>query len=35
MLPLIIDHLTPHGQVPAQSALEQGIAALRNGLFKS
>ena len=34
VLPQIIDHLTPHGQVPDQGALEQGIAALKDRLFK-
>jgi len=34
VLPQIIDHLTPHGQVPDQGALDQGIAALKDRLFK-
>ena len=34
VLPQIIDHLTPHGQVPEQGTLEQGIAALKDRLFK-
>jgi uncharacterized protein YidB (DUF937 family) len=35
VLPQIIDHLTPHGQVPDQGALEQQIAALKDKLFKA
>jgi uncharacterized protein YidB (DUF937 family) len=35
VLPQIIDHLTPHGQVPDQGALEQQIAALKDRLFKA
>jgi uncharacterized protein YidB (DUF937 family) len=35
ILPQVIDHLTPHGQVPEQGALEQGIAALKDRLFKA
>jgi uncharacterized protein YidB (DUF937 family) len=34
VLPQIIDHLTPHGQVPDQGALDQGIAALKDRLLK-
>jgi uncharacterized protein YidB (DUF937 family) len=34
MLPQIVDHMTPHGQVPDQGALEQQIAALKDRLFK-
>ncbi len=34
VLPQIIDHLTPHGQVPEQSSVEQGIAALKEKFFK-
>jgi uncharacterized protein YidB (DUF937 family) len=35
VLPQIIDHLTPHGQVPDQGALEQQIAALKDKRFKA
>jgi uncharacterized protein YidB (DUF937 family) len=35
ILPQVIDHLTPHGQVPDQGALEQQIAALKDRLFKA
>jgi uncharacterized protein YidB (DUF937 family) len=35
MLPQIIDHLTPHGQVPDQGALEQGLAALKDRLSRA
>jgi len=34
VLPQIIDHLTPHGQVPDQGALEQQLAVLKDRLFK-
>lgn len=34
VLPQIIDHLTPHGQVPEQGSLEQQLAALKDSLFK-
>ena len=35
VLPQVIDHLTPHGQVPDQGALDQQIAALKDKLFKA
>jgi uncharacterized protein YidB (DUF937 family) len=35
MLPQIIDHLTPHGQVPDPGALEQGLAALKDRLSRA
>jgi uncharacterized protein YidB (DUF937 family) len=32
ILPGLVDHLTPNGQLPAGSALEQGLSALRSKL---
>jgi uncharacterized protein YidB (DUF937 family) len=34
VLPQIIDHLTPHGRVPDQGALDQAIAAIKDRLFQ-
>jgi uncharacterized protein YidB (DUF937 family) len=33
VLPMIVDKLTPNGQVPENSALSQGLAALKNLKF--
>ena len=32
ILPGLVDHLTPGGQLPAGNALEQGLSALRSKL---
>jgi len=32
VLPGLVDHLTPNGQLPAGNALEQGLSALRSKL---
>jgi uncharacterized protein YidB (DUF937 family) len=32
ILPGLVDHLTPNGQLPAGTALEQGLSALRSKL---